>query len=164
MQQHINEAREEGALSRWSVMSGQQRAHFVDESSELVSGGEMPLPSTTWMHSTARLDASQRKLLADYFQSLPEAQVEWRRRRLTGMASRSCSFASVIRNSAKSYLELRDCTEHEGIEQRHGEGCVAMTWTPNHSLVDEAGAPRSKRGHLHIELFGDVTGAVWAWT
>lgn len=81
LQHHIDEAREEGDLSHWTEMSEKHRAHFVDEAAELVSEGEMPLPSYTWMHSTARLDSGQRKLLADFFQSLPEAEVEWRRKR-----------------------------------------------------------------------------------
>ena len=81
LQHHIDEAREEGDLSRWTEMSEKHRAHFVDEAAELVNEGEMPLPSYTWMHGNARLDARQRELLIDHFQSLPEAEVEWRRKR-----------------------------------------------------------------------------------
>lgn len=81
LQHHIDEAREEGDLSRWTEMSEKHRAHFVDEAAELVNEGEMPLPSYTWMHGNSRLDARQRELLIDHFQSLPEAEVEWRRKR-----------------------------------------------------------------------------------
>lgn len=79
VQHHVNEGREEGNLSVWAALSEKHRAHFVDEAAELIEAAEMPLPSYTWMHGDARLDQRQRKLLIDFFQSLPEAAIEWRR-------------------------------------------------------------------------------------
>lgn len=79
VQHHVDEGREEGNLSEWALMSEKHRAHFVDEAAELIEAGEMPLPSYTWMHGEAKLDGPQRKLLIDFFQSLPEAATEWRR-------------------------------------------------------------------------------------
>ena len=81
LQHHIDEGREEGNLSDWTNMPERQRAHFVDEAEELILAGEMPMPNYTWMHSGAKPNAEQRKLLADWFQSLPEAAIEWRRRK-----------------------------------------------------------------------------------
>lgn len=79
VQHHVNEGREESNLSEWATMSEKHRAHFVDEAAELIESGEMPLSSYTWMHGDARLDQRQRKLLIDFFQSLPEAAIEWRK-------------------------------------------------------------------------------------
>ncbi|MBK9147889.1 MAG: heme-binding domain-containing protein [Flavobacteriales bacterium] len=79
LQQHVNEGRGEGNLSQWGALPEGKRAHFVDEAAELIEEGEMPLPSYTWAHDDARLDQRQRKLLAEFFQSLPEAAIEWRR-------------------------------------------------------------------------------------
>lgn len=81
VQHHVNEGREEGNLSEWGALPERKRAHFVDEAAELIEEGEMPLPSYTRMHGEARLIADQRKLLSDFFQSLPEAAIEWRRDR-----------------------------------------------------------------------------------
>lgn len=81
VQHHVNEGREEGNFSQWGALSERKRAHFVDEAAELIGNGEMPLPSYTWMHGEAALNPDQRRVLSAFFQSLPEAAIEWRRDR-----------------------------------------------------------------------------------
>ncbi len=81
LQHHVEEGREEGDLSRWATLPERQRAHFVDEAAEMIEEEEMPLPSYTWVHGDAVLDADQRKSLIDFFQGSPEAAIEWRRER-----------------------------------------------------------------------------------
>ena len=63
MQDHVNEAREELNFSRWDLSAGSEAA---GESGEEVAEGEMPLPSYTWLHASARLTPTDRDALATW--------------------------------------------------------------------------------------------------
>ncbi len=67
---HILEARKHLNFSLWSEYSDKKRDHKLEECSEAISEGEMPLKSFIWMHPEARLSDDQKALLADYFKSL----------------------------------------------------------------------------------------------
>lgn len=70
MQHHINESREHFDLSAWGRVSEKRRAHWAEEAMEMLSEGEMPLPSYTWTHADARLTDGERKALIDFFSAL----------------------------------------------------------------------------------------------
>jgi hypothetical protein len=73
VQHHVDEGREEGNFSVWGQLSAKKRMHFAEEAGEMIAEGEMPLPSYTWAHGEARLDAGQKKLLMDFFNGLEGA-------------------------------------------------------------------------------------------
>jgi hypothetical protein len=66
---HINEAREHLNFSVWSTYDDKRAHHKLEECYEEVLEGHMPLPSYTWMHGEAKLNAEQRKSLATWFES-----------------------------------------------------------------------------------------------
>lgn len=73
LQDHIDEGREEFDMSSWGRRRAKWQRHKAEESAELIEQEEMPLPSYTWVHGAARLDPTQRKLLADFFTGLRDA-------------------------------------------------------------------------------------------
>jgi hypothetical protein len=70
VQHHVDEARAEGDLSRWGELPEKKRRHFAEEAVQLITEGEMPLPSYTFMHPEAELTAGQREVLSAFFRSL----------------------------------------------------------------------------------------------
>ncbi|MBL7950894.1 MAG: heme-binding domain-containing protein [Flavobacteriales bacterium] len=73
LQDHIDEGREEFNMSAWGGYKPKRQRHKAEEAVELIEAEEMPLPSYTWAHGDARLDAAQRKTLVDYFNGLKNA-------------------------------------------------------------------------------------------
>jgi hypothetical protein len=67
---HIQEGREELNFSLWKNYSGKKRDKKLEECAELIKEGEMPLWSYTMMHSDAKLTATQRTILANWFDGL----------------------------------------------------------------------------------------------
>jgi Haem-binding domain len=70
LQSHINDAREGFDLSQWGAKSPKWRNHKKQEAVDELSKGDMPLPSYTWMHSTAKLTTAQRDSLMGFFAGL----------------------------------------------------------------------------------------------
>ena len=63
---HMEHGREELNFSIWSTFSKRRRDHKLEEMAEEVEGGKMPLPSYTWVHWGAKLDASQIAMVKDW--------------------------------------------------------------------------------------------------
>jgi hypothetical protein len=63
---HINDARQRLNFSEWPHDDPQKAAKRWNHISDSVRGGDMPLPSYTWIHKAARLTPEQRKQLADW--------------------------------------------------------------------------------------------------
>jgi hypothetical protein len=73
---HVNEARHELNFSEWFSFTEKRKAKKLEEAIEEVEEGEMPLSSYTWIHSSAKLNAIQRKKLADFFRTLQVGKSE----------------------------------------------------------------------------------------
>lgn len=69
---HIRHAREELNFSNWTTMSEKRQLHKLEEISEEVMEGEMPLPSYTPMHPEAKLTKEQREMISDWAKGLME--------------------------------------------------------------------------------------------
>ena len=67
---HIDEGREYFNFSEWNSLTPKKQAHIIEECSEEVEEGEMPLSNYLLMHSEAELSKEQTKLLVEYFESL----------------------------------------------------------------------------------------------
>ncbi|MGD9563955.1 MAG: heme-binding domain-containing protein [Pyrinomonadaceae bacterium] len=63
---HIEDGRAQLNFSEWNTYSAKKKAHKLEEISEMVESGEMPLPSYLWIHRDAALNADQIKLLSDW--------------------------------------------------------------------------------------------------
>jgi hypothetical protein len=61
---HVNEGRRHLDFSDWPHDDPQRAARKWSRIEEAVAGGDMPLPSYTWIHPPARLTAGQRSQLA----------------------------------------------------------------------------------------------------
>jgi hypothetical protein len=61
---HIEEGREELNFSEWANYSGKKMDHKLEEASEALTEGWMPLKDYKLMHAEARLTDAQRKDLA----------------------------------------------------------------------------------------------------
>jgi hypothetical protein len=64
---HINEGREHVNFNTFGTIPPGDRLELLEECSEVVLDGEMPLRSYIWMHAEARLGPEQRRLLAEWF-------------------------------------------------------------------------------------------------
>ena len=69
---HIDEGRDEMNFSEWGTYSPRRADHKLEESVELVEGGEMPLESYTLAHGEAKLSEAQKKILTDWFKTQRE--------------------------------------------------------------------------------------------
>ncbi len=61
---HVHEAREELNFSDWAALSQEDAAELLEEISEEVEEGEMPLRSYRVVHPAARLSAEQRAAIS----------------------------------------------------------------------------------------------------
>lgn len=75
LKDHINEAREELNFSEWETYNLAKKANVLEEATEEVEEGEMPLSSYTIMHGEAKLSPEQIKMLIQFFETL-KAQYE----------------------------------------------------------------------------------------
>jgi len=66
---HIEEGRERLNFSIWGAYESGDQLAFLHECAEKVEEGQMPLPSYTWIHGTAKLTDYQRNLLKNWFNS-----------------------------------------------------------------------------------------------
>jgi len=62
----VKEGREHLNLSDWPIANPKRAARWLDEMSDEISSGEMPLKKYTQIHADARLTESQRKKLTDW--------------------------------------------------------------------------------------------------
>ncbi len=67
---HVSEGKRELNFSEFAKLVPKRAAHKLEEATSLVSNGEMPLASYKLAHAEARLTEAQRKLLADWFDSV----------------------------------------------------------------------------------------------
>jgi hypothetical protein len=92
LKNHVEEGREHLNFSIWGTYSGKKQAHKLEECSEEVGEGEMPMKSFLITHPEARLSDAQRAELVGWF------------------------------NSQYQQMESQGAAEHEGEEERHEEG------------------------------------------
>ncbi len=64
---HIVDGRKHLNFSIWETYEAKRKAHKMEECYEMVEEKEMPMPSYTWVHGDASLNAEQRALLVDWF-------------------------------------------------------------------------------------------------
>jgi hypothetical protein len=60
---HVQEGREHLNFSDWGSYSSKDQAELMEEISEEVDEGEMPLPSYLWIHGEARLSTADKEIL-----------------------------------------------------------------------------------------------------
>lgn len=70
LQNHIKEGREELNFSTYQSYNAKKKDHKLEEISEALREGWMPLDNYVWMHSEAKLTASQREMLAQEFDAI----------------------------------------------------------------------------------------------
>jgi hypothetical protein len=63
---HISEGRSNLNLSIWNTYETRRKRRKLDQICEQVSQGEMPLPSYTWVHRSAKLTDEDIKTLCDW--------------------------------------------------------------------------------------------------
>ena len=66
---HINEGREELNFSEWGTFKEKRQKHKLEECIELVEEGEMPLESYLITHGDAKLSATQKTELLNWFKA-----------------------------------------------------------------------------------------------
>lgn len=64
---HINDGKKHLNFSTLGQLSPKRAAHKLEECSDIVEDGDMPLTSYKLVHSDARLTPAQRKLLSNWF-------------------------------------------------------------------------------------------------
>lgn len=67
---HVNEGKEELNFSQFGTYSAKKKRHKLEEVTEMVKEGHMPLGSYTWMHNDAKLTAGEVQKLADWADEL----------------------------------------------------------------------------------------------
>lgn len=63
MQHHVDEGKQELNFSTFNLYSAKRKTHKMEEIVEMVEGGEMPLPSYTFIHGNAVLSESEKATL-----------------------------------------------------------------------------------------------------
>ncbi|MCD6067534.1 MAG: cytochrome [Bacteroidetes bacterium] len=63
---HIEEGKDELNFSVFNTYSVKRQAHKMEEITEMVENGEMPMDSYTWMHGDAKLNEEQKKMLISW--------------------------------------------------------------------------------------------------
>lgn len=67
---HVNEGREHLNFSTWTTFNPYLKKGMLEHSVEQIKNRMMPLPGYIPYHDKANLSEADRKLLADYFQSI----------------------------------------------------------------------------------------------
>ena len=67
---HVTEAREHLNFSDWGNYNSTAQTHIIKESVEEIEEGGMPLKSYKMMHSDARINDAQKRLLTDWMRSI----------------------------------------------------------------------------------------------
>lgn len=63
---HIDDGKRHLNFSQFNTYKDKKKAHKLEELSEMVSSGEMPMTSYTLIHGNAKLTAEQQKALIDW--------------------------------------------------------------------------------------------------
>ena len=75
LQHHIDEGKEHLNFSEFGTYTKKKQAHKLEETVEMVTEGEMPLESYTWIHKEARLTDAQREIVVNWAKAL-QTQLE----------------------------------------------------------------------------------------
>lgn len=67
---HVNEGREHLNFSEWGGFNQDLKKNMLEHAVEAVRDGSMPMGGYVAQHPEANLSAAQRKVLADYFESI----------------------------------------------------------------------------------------------
>lgn len=70
LKSHIKGGRQHLNFSEWSAYELKKKTHKLEECVEEIEEGIMPMKSYTWMHGEAKLNATQKKELVDWFKNL----------------------------------------------------------------------------------------------
>ena len=70
LQHHIDEGKGHLNFSEFASYTPKKQTHKLEEVAETVTKHEMPLPSYTWLHHTAKLDTLQERVIAEWATSL----------------------------------------------------------------------------------------------
>ena len=63
---HIDDGKRHLNFSQFNTYKDKKKSHKLEELSEMVSSGEMPMSSYTLVHGNAKLSAEQQKTLIDW--------------------------------------------------------------------------------------------------
>ncbi len=67
--EHVEHGRSDLNFSDWPTFDLEAQEHALADIREEVAGGEMPLPSYTWIHRGARLSEQERMTLLEWTRS-----------------------------------------------------------------------------------------------
>ena len=70
MSNHVTEGKRELNFDEYTNRSLRYQYHKMEEIADQIEEGQMPLDSYTWMHREARLNASEKKELIDWANSV----------------------------------------------------------------------------------------------
>lgn len=70
LKHHVDEAREELNFSEWGTYTAKRKDHKLEECTEEIEEGEMPLKPYLWTHGDAKLTKEDRQKLIDWFKYL----------------------------------------------------------------------------------------------
>lgn len=70
MASHIKEAKEDLNFSEFKTYNEKRAAHKLEDLSEVVTEGSMPLKSYVWLHSDAKVTPEETRAINDWIKSL----------------------------------------------------------------------------------------------
>lgn len=70
LKDHIEEGRKHLNFSHFATYDAKRQAHKLEEASEMIESGEMPLESYILGHPEAKLSDDEKKMLIDYFKKI----------------------------------------------------------------------------------------------
>jgi hypothetical protein len=71
MAHHVNEGKDELNFSEFKMYSQKRANHKIEEISDAVNEGWMPLDSYLWIHHEAKITAEDRSLINAWIKTLP---------------------------------------------------------------------------------------------
>ena len=72
MAHHVKEGKAHLNFSEWGTMEKKQQIKYLDEICEVITKGEMPLKSYTFMHSNAVIDPGQKDAICAWTEKAAE--------------------------------------------------------------------------------------------
>jgi hypothetical protein len=70
MASHIKEAKDDLNFSEFKTYSQKQLTHKLEEVSEVINEGEMPLRSYIWLHKEAEVTPTEKTAINDWVNSI----------------------------------------------------------------------------------------------
>lgn len=67
---HVNEGREHANFSIWGTYNKEIKQSILEKSAKTIREGSMPLPGYIVYHHSANLNAGEKKVLSDYFETI----------------------------------------------------------------------------------------------